>query len=64
MLPCLKHALDLINDSKVDIKSAHEKIQSNDTACNLGTVSRNEAHHHHHHHHHTHNQEHKSELTG
>lgn len=44
VLPVLKHALDLINDSKNDIKKDHIKIQS-DTSLKC-------EHNHHHHHEH------------
>ena len=30
MFPVLKHALDLINDSKLEIKAQHLKIQTED----------------------------------
>ena len=49
--PVLKHALDLMHDVKPEIKSDHEKIQSNDPLFNLGQLPH---HHHHHHQHHEH----------
>jgi hypothetical protein len=48
VFPVLKHALDLINDSKQEIKEEHAKIQQQTL------VKSSPCNHHHHHHHHDH----------
>ena len=59
-MPCLKHALDLLNDVKADVQKDHVRIQSNDAGINLGLKNSNDHHHNHenrhghHHHHHKH----------
>lgn len=72
--PVLKHALDLINDVKSDIKADHVKIQ--DPSNDLNKHHHNHHHHHHaahhhhhhgahdhHHHHHHHSHKHSNEKS-
>jgi hypothetical protein len=49
-MPVLKHALDLLSDSKEDVKKDHVKIQAN----LLYNVTCARGHHHHHQHHQDH----------
>lgn len=60
VIPVLKHALDLINDSKEDIKKDHVKIQASTsvTIINESDTNLSHDHNHHHHHHHDHDHDH------
>jgi hypothetical protein len=65
VLPVLKHALDLINDSKKDVKNDHVKIQQQQHQPKSESTSADQSNqfllcHHRHHHHHDFHQEEKS----
>ncbi len=51
VLPVLKHALDLINDVKKDIKDDHVKIQQEPSNTDQLSNQYLLCHHRHHHHH-------------